>query len=421
MVLLLLRVRFYGPSSVGPRKRNQKKKATPTALRSAVRQGLVPKARKPFALFTQAQLQHGPRANVSFAEIGRKWRALPAEEKAIWQQRSVSEHQEQRAAVSCMGLKVRWFEPVVPVARVSPESPGAAFSDNAHAVTYGDYVVPPGSASLGEGTFGKVLVVRHVTSGRRFALKAFKHEQEASGDIERELKVYAALAGRPRGEPGSGAFLEAQTSCRSGPLTWLVLSLGGESLAKALRTRRFCHEEVQAVALQAAQGLHHLHTVGFLHLDFKPGNCLWAAAARHLQIIDFGCAVPHPLLDDDYDDSACTGPYRPPELEHGARKPLLLPAVDVWSLGCTVFEAASGKVLFQDRRMSRTYCRATRGDRTAHVEFLPWWVRAPRPWRAVVRQLCAPQPAERPQLVHSLLGVAWLHKLAPRDTRGPLL
>ncbi|MGD2115096.1 MAG: protein kinase, partial [Acidobacteriota bacterium] len=104
--------------------------------------------------------------------------------------------------------------------------------------------------------------------------------------------------------------------------------------------------EVYDLALQAAAGLAHIHRLGVVHLDVKPGNLGFAAgdaetagASRRLKILDFGLAQD---LRDPLDRRIRgTLAYMAPEVllqdtwDHRA---------DLYSLGLTLLEIATGEL-----------------------------------------------------------------------------
>ena len=104
--------------------------------------------------------------------------------------------------------------------------------------------------------------------------------------------------------------------------------------------------DLYSVSVQLARGIRHLHALGILHLDIKPSNLLWDYSNRLLYIADFGKAKDISPVSEDYE--AVTEPYRPMELFQGLsyHPPQLTPAVDYWSYGCTLFEAATGSLKF---------------------------------------------------------------------------
>ncbi|XP_075912584.1 uncharacterized protein LOC116958320 [Petromyzon marinus] len=83
---------------------------------------------------------------------------------------------------------------------------------------------------------------------------------------------------------------------------------------------------------------------GVVHADIKPDNILLTADGK-VRVNDFGCSF---YLKYKTQTVGGTLPYMAPELLLGYR---VTCAVDMWALGCTVAELATGKVLFN----SQTY------------------------------------------------------------------
>ena len=102
-----------------------------------------------------------------------------------------------------------------------------------------------------------------------------------------------------------------------------------------------------------------------LHFDVKPANTLWYPHNEILQLCDFGMAEPAPQRSarpSPRFSTYVTKLYRPPELwtiRDGEEQTLLralTPAVDVWSFGCVLFEAAAGKALMLPQDSLRSSC-----------------------------------------------------------------
>ena len=115
--------------------------------------------------------------------------------------------------------------------------------------------------------------------------------------------------------------------------------------SKYIRTHgMLSRSDLHAFGVQLCRGLSHMHDVGFLHLDLKPGNILWVPLERRLYLVDFGTAEPiNPGRRVACMETYVTAPYRPPELWNARRSEvsaLLTKAVDYWCYGCVVFEAA---------------------------------------------------------------------------------
>ena len=146
---------------------------------------------------------------------------------------------------------------------------------------------------------------------------------------------------------GSGheASLSVLGSHANKAMSWLVLPWCPGSLSHHLRRAAPLDDEVLCgVANQVRAGVHHLHTLGWLHLDLKPANILYDSRTRHASICDFSISERYPLLHAVAQSRGtwCTEQYRPPELLRVPCAHYLSPHVDSWVLGCTVFEAGCG-------------------------------------------------------------------------------
>ncbi|KAL0017703.1 hypothetical protein WJX77_005019 [Trebouxia sp. C0004] len=119
--------------------------------------------------------------------------------------------------------------------------------------------------------------------------------------------------------------------CEGGSLAQLLFEL--EKADELLS-----EEEVWYVLSEMAQGLHFLHANGVLHLDVKPDN-IYQGADGTLKLGDFGLAV----LRHQWDWEEGDGKYVAPELLNGHVEPT--PAADIYSLGATLYECATGETL----------------------------------------------------------------------------
>jgi serine/threonine-protein kinase PRP4 len=104
-------------------------------------------------------------------------------------------------------------------------------------------------------------------------------------------------------------------------------------------------QAVKTYARQMFSGLKHLQDCQIIHADLKPDNILVSADRKTVKICDLGTAAdkrdnnePTPYLASRF--------YRAPEIILGME---IGYAIDMWSIGCTIFELWTGKILFPGR------------------------------------------------------------------------
>lgn len=100
---------------------------------------------------------------------------------------------------------------------------------------------------------------------------------------------------------------------------------------------------VRRVTRQILTALDRLHRCGCTHTDIKPDNILYDPRTGDARLADLGCATSQLRQGS----SVGTREYLAPEILIGA--PLRV-EIDLWGLGCTVFEMLTGRLLFSPRR-----------------------------------------------------------------------
>ena len=117
-------------------------------------------------------------------------------------------------------------------------------------------------------------------------------------------------------------------------------TLAGETLGHLIEEQApLAAEEVGHLGLHLGAAVSYLHRHGFLHLDLKPDNVV--AEAARAKVIDLSLARP----PGQAPSGIGTWCYLAPEQARGGE---LGPAADVWGIGATLFEAASGEPAFDD-------------------------------------------------------------------------
>ncbi|OJJ51503.1 hypothetical protein ASPZODRAFT_57508 [Penicilliopsis zonata CBS 506.65] len=101
---------------------------------------------------------------------------------------------------------------------------------------------------------------------------------------------------------------------------------------------------IRAYAQQMFIGLSLLRKCNILHADLKPDNLLVNEQRNVLKVCDLGSASP--ASENEITPYLVSRFYRAPEIILGIPYDY---AIDVWSIGCTLFELYTGKILFTGR------------------------------------------------------------------------
>lgn len=210
-------------------------------------------------------------------------------------------------------------------------------------------------ARLGAGGMGVVYLARSA-GGALAAVKVIRAEHAADPGFRARFRREAEAAARITGPwvvPVTGADTEAREP-------WLATAfVPGPSLGEAVEERGPLPEAtVRGLGARLAGALVAVHEAGLLHRDVKPGNVLLALDGPRL--IDFGIARHEGATALTATGAVIGTPgYLAPEQASAGP---VGPACDVFSLGCVLVYAASGRRPFGHGAAAGVLFRTVHGE-----------------------------------------------------------
>jgi serine/threonine protein kinase len=205
---------------------------------------------------------------------------------------------------------------------------------------------------------GEVYKAEHSIMGRVVAVKVLPRTRstpEAIANFHREIRTLAQLD-HPNLVRAFDAGHEKNTH-------FLVTEfVPGTDLRKLIRSGSpLSMQQAASIISQAAQGLEHAHSRGLIHRDVKPANLL-VTPEGHVKVLDLGLAgyFNDPEQVDQFGGKVVgTADYLAPEAI--LRPEQLDKRSDIYSLGCTLYYAVTGKVPFPGGTMrdkAKNHCQS---------------------------------------------------------------
>jgi hypothetical protein len=192
-------------------------------------------------------------------------------------------------------------------------------------------------ALAGRGAFGAVYRAYDETRAGDVALKLLREDGADLGRFEREAQLLAAIR-----HPNVVSYLAHGVS-ENGRAYLAMEWLEGIDLSQWLARGEPSIRDALIVTVRAAQGLASAHALGVIHRDVKPSNLfLVNSDPDKVRVIDFGVARAPSSNTMLTATGAVIGTpaYMAPEQTTGAR--VLTASVDVYALGCVLFECLIG-------------------------------------------------------------------------------
>ena len=226
--------------------------------------------------------------------------------------------------------------------------------------------------TVGSGAVGSVFVARRAEdwqdeSAPLFALKVPDYSAAAARTLSEEefhsmfREEAGALLALPE-HPNIARFVTFDAGATPKPI--LVMELvEGPSLERMLEMGDLSLSRARELLLGVGAGLDAMHQVGVAHLDLKPSNIIVCNADAITGVgqppspllVDFGLAGRH------LRPGCGTANYGAPEIWSGGDASLPV-AADVYAFGCLIFEAYTGKTLFDGEAEDATIHRHVTHD-----------------------------------------------------------
>lgn len=207
--------------------------------------------------------------------------------------------------------------------------------------------------ALGEGSFGRVYIVRHKTNGQYWAFKQLKKyeiiKSKQVDHLKNEVYILNSLQHpfivKMAGMTQDNRFL----------YIGMEFVVGGELFTYLRRVVRFPKSQAALYTAQVTMMFEYLHSNNVIYRDLKPENLL-IDGEGYLKLTDFGFAK---IVENRTYTLCGTPEYIAPEiiLNKGHGK-----GVDWWTVGVLIFEMLAGIDPFNDSDPMMIYQNIIRGN-----------------------------------------------------------
>ena len=203
---------------------------------------------------------------------------------------------------------------------------------------------------IGQGAMGIVYAAKDRRLGRQVAIKTIHwdsagHSDQTNAELKRRLELEAAAATKVT-HPNVVTIYDMDFADQ---VPYIVMEyVDGHSLYERLGLHLpMAEPDIKGIVQQLCSGLKALHDAGIIHRDVKPANIMLSGTGNFVKIMDFGIAR---LEEGDLTRTGSilgTISYMSPEQLLG--RPIDGRS-DIFSLGCVIYEMATGERPFPGRR-----------------------------------------------------------------------
>lgn len=253
------------------------------------------------------------------------------------------------------------------------------------------------NALVASGGMAAVFSGEHLTLGQQVAIKVMLPQgAQIEAAVERFMRE-AQAAARAETEHVT-RVLDAGMLDSGLPFLVMEFLVGCDLGALLAQYGPLAHDEVVDLALEALEGLAHVHAAGIVHRDLKPSNLFLARkpdGSGILKLLDFGVSKCLVEYQDDRDKkitgNAIVGSpvYMSPEQVKSARS--VDARSDIWSMGVVMYELITGAVPFDGDGVGEVLAQILDGEPRPMYAVRPG---VPEGLEAVVMR-CLSRPRER--------------------------
>ncbi|KAB0368554.1 hypothetical protein FD755_019588, partial [Muntiacus reevesi] len=251
---------------------------------------------------------------------------------------------------------------------------------------------------IGEGSFGKAILVRSTEDGRQYVIKEINISRMSSKEREESRREVAVLANMRH--PNIVQYRESFEE--NGSLYIVMDYCEGGDLFKRINAQKgilFQEDQILDWFVQICLALKHVHDRKILHRDIKSQN-IFLTRDGTIQLGDFGIAR---VLNSTVELArTCIGTpyYLSPEICEN--KPYNNKS-DIWALGCVLYEMCTLKHAFEAGNMKNLVLKIISGS------FPPVSLHYSYDLRSLLSQLFKRNPRDRPS-VNSILEKGFIAK-----------